>query len=100
MLLVDSIIFRQHKSVDTIQGRIPNISLAVALNSTRSKYIDRACEACIFLMNVHGVGTIRGWDLFYLPHASERMWEQVEGGKYSSNTVYVHIIIIILCNLL
>ena len=85
MLLVDSIIFRQHKSVDTIQGRIPNISLAVA---------------CIFLMNVHGVGTIRGRDLFYLPHASERMWEQVEGGKYSSNTVYVHIIIIILCNLL
>ena len=39
-------------------------------------------------MNVHGVGTIRGRDLFYLPHASERMWEQVEGGKYSRNTVF------------
>ena len=88
MLLVDSIIFRQHKPVGTIQGRILNISLTVAINSTRSKYIDRACEACTFIMNAHGVGTVRGRDLFYLPHASERMWEQVEGGKYSRNTVY------------
>ena len=60
MLLVDSIIFRQHKPVGTIQGRILNISLAVALNSTRSKYIDRAYEACIFIMNVHGSGVSKG----------------------------------------
>ena len=33
MLLVDSIILRQHKPVGTIQGRILNISLAVALNT-------------------------------------------------------------------
>ena len=46
---------------------------------------------------LHGVGTIRGRDLFYLPHASERIWEQVEDGKYSRNIVYVNIII---CNLL